>query len=147
MSETAVLSRRAEAIREFYIRIDAGRADFIELFTDDFQFYFPKFGIGRGKAEMQFCAAGLGGSMRSLVHNLDDLVFFETANAVAVEGTTSGETADGRVWSAGSTPGGRFCSVFEFDGDLISRMHIYLDPDYGSADEARFLWGREGRTW
>jgi hypothetical protein len=43
--------------------------------------------------------------------------------------------------------GGHFCNVFEFRGDLISRVHIYLDPDYASEDQPRFLWGLDGRTW
>jgi hypothetical protein len=30
---------------------------------------------------------------------------------------------------------------------LISRIFIYMDPDYGGADAARFLCGREGRQW
>jgi hypothetical protein len=43
--------------------------------------------------------------------------------------------------------GGHFCNVFEFRGDLISRVHIYLDPDYAGEDQPRFLWGLDGRTW
>jgi hypothetical protein len=31
--------------------------------------------------------------------------------------------------------------------DLISRVHIYLDPDHVSEDHPRFLWGLEGRSW
>ena len=41
----------------------------------------------------------------------------------------------------------RLCNVFEFRGDLICRMHIYLDPDYGGEDKDRFLWGEGGRKW
>jgi hypothetical protein len=53
----------------------------------------------------------------------------------------------GKSWAAGETPDGRFCNVFEFKGDLISRVHIYLDPDYVSEDQPRFLWGLDSRTW
>jgi len=44
-----------------------------------------------------------------------------------------------------TTPGGRFCSVFEFRDGKISRMYIYLDPDYAGVDSDRFLWPNEGR--
>jgi ketosteroid isomerase-like protein len=30
----------------------------------------------------------------------------------------------------GKTPGRRFCNVFKFRDGRISRLHIYLDPDY-----------------
>jgi hypothetical protein len=26
-------------------------------------------------------------------------------------------------------------------------VHIYLDPDYVSEDQPRFLWGLDGRAW
>lgn len=146
--EDQVFSRtKTNTIREYYLRLDAGRADIFDLFSEDIQFYFPKYGLGRGKAELQFCSAGLGASLRSLRHNLDSLHFIEGTDGVAVEGLTFGVTASGVEWRGGETPGGRFCSIFEFKGPLISRMHVYLDPDYSGADKERFLWGHEGRRW
>jgi hypothetical protein len=52
----------------------------------------------------------------------------------------------GVEWYGGKTAGGRFCSVFEFRGWLIARMHIYLDLDYASRDRDRFLRGPD-RQW
>ena len=85
-------------------------------------------------------ANGLLGSLKSIEHDRQGLSCVAVGQTVLVEGTTHGETRDGTQWEGGKTPGGRFCSVFEFRGHLISRMYIYLDPDYGSADRARFLW-------
>jgi hypothetical protein len=70
----------------------------------------------------------------------------ECQNLVIVEGTTAGETAQGQTWSGGTTPGGRFASVFELADGFIKRMYVYLDPDYGGVDKARFLWGQD-RRW
>jgi hypothetical protein len=53
----------------------------------------------------------------------------------------------GITWSGGTTPGGRFCNVFEFREDRIARLHVYLNPDYLGEDESRFRWGRAGRYW
>ncbi|QGZ93718.1 hypothetical protein [Terricaulis silvestris] len=65
-----------------------------------------------------------------------------------VEGTTFGKDGEGRTWNGGETPGGRFCSVFEFASNgLVRRMYIYLDPDYTSQDTARFHWRRAREHW
>ena len=53
---------------------------------------------------------------------------------------------EGVEWDGGRTAAGRFCSVFEFRGPLVARMHIHLDPDYTGRDEDRFPWGRD-RRW
>ena len=127
--------------------MDAGREDLYDLLTEDVQFYFPKFGLGRGKVGMQRCAAGVGATLRSLAHDPDSFRFIEGSKGVVLEGFTAGVTASGVHFKGGKTLGGRFCGVYEFRGSLISRIFIYMDPDYGGADEARFLWGREERQW
>jgi ketosteroid isomerase-like protein len=138
---------KKKPILEYFRRIDEG-AFAAELFTEDFQFYFPKFGIGRGPAAFLEMAGGLVGSLQRIAHLADRFQFTEADHMVAVEGMTEGAGADGVDWRGGSTPGGRFCSVFVFDdGGLIERMHIYLDPDYTGADKGRFLWPAEGRVW
>ena len=35
--------------REYFIRADQGRANVLELFHEDAEFYFPKFGFGFGR--------------------------------------------------------------------------------------------------
>ena len=136
-----------ELAKEYFRRVDAGRGDLLDLFTEDVQIYFPKFGVGRGKAAVVELATGLQKLLTEAHHDFADYLFLPHGRALAVEGTTRGRTPSGKAWSAGETPGGRFCNVFEFRGDLISRVHIYLDPDYGGDDEARFAWGAEGRSW
>ncbi len=135
-----------EAVQEYFTRSDAGRPDALELFTDDVQIYFPKFGITRGKSGLLELAEGLFGTLGELGHDLSTFTVHVAENTVVVEGTTRGRDRAGNPWSGGETPGGRFCSVFEFRDGLIGRMHIYLDPDYTGPDRDRFLWGTD-RRW
>lgn len=134
------------AVKQYFIRADAGRPDVLDLFTDDVQIYFPKFGIAKGKAAFGELASGLLGSLKAIAHFISDFGYVVGSNSVVVEGTTYGADRQGVEWCGGKTAGGRFCSVFEFRGPLIARMHIYLDPDYTSRDKNRFLWGLD-RRW
>lgn len=45
--------------------------------------------------------------------------------------------SDGIVWPDDKISTGRFCSVFEFTDHLISRMYVYVDPDFASLDVER----------
>jgi hypothetical protein len=133
--------------REYFVRADAGRADTLDLFTADVEIYFPKFGIRRGREAFAELARGLLSSLQSVTHpDLPNFSFKQCEQTVFVEGVTRGITRSGAKWVGGSTPGGRFCSVFEFRDRRIARMYIYLDPDYDSSDKQRFLWGDEGRV-
>lgn len=140
MGETAANNALIQIAEDYYRRADAGQADVLDLFTEDVDLYFPKFGVRRGKAAFGELATGLLASLKSIAHDQKSLVCIAVGQTVIVEGKTRGETRDGTRWEGGKTPGGRFCSVFEFRDRLISRMYIYLDPDYGSADRDRFLW-------
>jgi hypothetical protein len=136
-----------EVAQEYFARLDAGSPQLLDLFTDDAQIYFPKFGFGRGHAALLEVLSVLGGAIQSVEHLSESFVYTQAGNRLAVEGTTRGVLKSGARWAAGETPGGRFCNVFEFRGDLICRMHVYLDPDYAGEDRDRFFWGIDGRTW
>ena len=135
-------------VAEYYARLDAGRPDLLDLFSDDAQFYFPKFGISHGKASFGELLKGLLSSIEAIAHDKENLIYVVDGSRVAVEGTTQGKMRNGEEWSGGKTPGGRFSSIFEVENGLIRRMHVYLDPDYAGADKARFLWpSSPNRTW
>ena len=137
---------RVTIVKEYIRRID--RNDFpAELFAEGFQFYVPKFGIGHGIGDFMEMAAGFTPAYHGISHVID--LIADCGRAVLLEGRTSGEDAAGIAWRGGETPGGRFCSVFEFDDEgLIARMHIYLDPDYTSQDRERFRWQRgQAQKW
>src|SRR5260370_8205898 len=89
-----------KATREYFVRIDASRPDLFDLFTADFQFYFPKFGVGGGRAEFEILAGGLIGTFCSFAHDLDSFRYIEEKPSVASEGRTHGPTSDGANFCA-----------------------------------------------
>lgn len=133
-------SRRAVVLDYFDLADGRRQGNMLELFAEDAQVYFPKFGVGRGHEALGRIGGGLMQVVRSIKHDPATFTFIEMDDYVVVEGTSEGVTADGTNWRGGETPGGRFCSVFEIKNGKIQRMHVYLDPDYGNADAARYPW-------
>lgn len=133
-------------VREYFRLADAGDPKLLDLFHEDATFYFPKFGVGRARSSILEVLEGFKGVVEWIRHDTSSLVFIPSGDRIAVEGSSAGKMVGG-TWKGGETPGGRFCDVFEFRGERISRFHVYLDPDYLGEDEARFRWGREGRRW
>ncbi|WP_249313986.1 hypothetical protein [Pseudoalteromonas sp. S2755] len=55
----------------------------------------------------------------------------------AVEGQESGVMRDDAHRPDNQISSGRFGNVFEFSDNFITRIHIYVDPDFSSQDNAR----------
>ncbi len=143
----SVSSRMIESTKTYFREVDSGRLP-DELFTADFEFFFPKFGVGRGLDEFHELAAGLRAARYKATHHRDRLKYIAFGQQLIVEGTTFGSDSHGGTWNGGETPGGRFRSVFDFDEHgLIERMYIYLDPDYMSLHKDRFHWRRAQPHW
>jgi len=132
--------------REYFLLADAGDPKLLELFNEDATFYFPKFGVGHGRDSIFQMVQGFRGVLEWIRHDYPGFVFIPNGDRLAVEGESAGTMVNGS-WKGGETPGGRFCNVFEFRGNRIARLHVYLDPDYLGEDEPRFRWGHEGRNW
>jgi len=131
--------------REYFVRADQGRPDVLDLFDENAEIYFPKFGFGDGRQSLFEMVRGFEGVLDHIRHDYDSLVFIPSGDYLVVEGTSQGEMS-GKSWAGGKTPGGRFCNVFKFQNERIISLHIYLDPDYTGDDKARFRWG-ENRRW
>jgi hypothetical protein len=141
------LPKRIDIVKFYFREVDEGRLP-AQYFTPDFDFYFPKFGVGRGLQEFAELAAGIAGTGNRIGHCHESLSFIDAGDHVIVEGATRGTNSDGVAWKGGETPGGRFCSIFDFnDQGLIARMFVYADPDYASSDKARFYWQRAQPSW
>jgi ketosteroid isomerase-like protein len=138
--------RKIAIARDYFLLADAGDPKLLELFHEDATFYFPKFGVGNGRASIGEMVKGFAGVLEWIRHDYDTLVFIPSGDRIAVEGRSQGKMVSG-TWKGGETPGGRFCNVFEFRGERIARLFVYLDPDYLGEDQARFRWVREGRRW
>jgi hypothetical protein len=118
----------------------------LDLFADDAQVFFPKWGLATGKQQVGQLFSDFGAGIRHILHDYATFNWIMTGTDVfAVEGTSAGEHAEG-PWRAGVSHGGRWCDVFEVRDFLIQRCFIYLDPDYGGRDTARYPWlSAEGR--
>ncbi len=133
------------AAKEYFVRSDQGRPDLLDLFHEDAEIYFPKFGLGFGRQSIVEVVKGFLGALEFIKHDYDSLKFIPSGDHLVVEGTSRG-TMSGKSWEGGRTPGGRFCNVFRFREDRIASVHVYLDPDYTGEDEPRFRWGKD-RHW
>src|SRR6201982_271438 len=104
--------------REYFVRVDQGRPDILELFHEDAEIYFPKFGVGVGRQSLLEIWKGFEGSLDFNQHDCDTMIFLAAGDYNVVEGTSHGRLS-GTSWTGGQTPGGRFCNVFRFRNDRI----------------------------
>jgi SnoaL-like domain len=116
----------------------------LDLFAEDAQVYFPKWGVATGKEQIGKMFGDVGATITSILHDYATFNFVMTGTDVfAVEGTSAGEHRDGS-WRAGISHAGRWCDVFEIRDFLIQRCFIYLDPDYAGKDTDRYPWLSDG---
>lgn len=131
--------QRVSVAKEFLLRLDTG-GDTLELFDDDALYYFPKRGLMRGKTEIKKFFEQLSTMIESIEHHAMFYNVVVQGDLVVLEGTSHGTTSDGVEWRAGITHAGNWCDVFEIRDFKIHRLSTYLDPDYASADTARYPW-------
>jgi hypothetical protein len=89
--------RMIEAAKAYFAAVDSGRLP-DELFTPDFEFFFPKYGVGRGVDEFHALAAGLGAAGYKATHYRDRLKYLVSGQQLIVEGTTFGSDGHGGAW-------------------------------------------------
>lgn len=126
-----------ETVNTYFRKVNAKDPTVLNLFTDDVQIFFPKFGLAHGKTALVKFSGIMTNQLESIEHNIAAFNYIVSGNFVVVEGIERGVMRSGVHWPDGVVSQGRFCSVFELDGALIRRMHIYVDPDFTSADQDR----------
>lgn len=116
----------------------------LDLFADDAQVYFPKWGIARGKDEIGKLFGDIGSTLKFIVHHYYEFNWvFSGSDTIVAEGTSHGEHHDGPFRAGVPESGaGRWCDVFEIRDWKICRVFIYLDPDYARSDTERYPWLR-----
>ncbi|GAB2986079.1 nuclear transport factor 2 family protein [Amycolatopsis acidiphila] len=122
--------------------VTSGGGGILDLFAEDAQACFPKWGLANGKAEIGKLFGDVGGTIRAIRHDYATFNWiFSGSDTVVVEGTSYGEHQDG-PWRAGVPDwgAGRWCDVFEIRDWKIQRVFVYLDPDYAGKDTARYPW-------
>ena len=117
-------------------------ASILDLFADDAQVFFSKWGLANGKEAIGQCFTDVGGTLNAIRHDYASFNWIMTGtDTFACEGTSYGEHQDG-PWRAAVPEwgAGRWCDVFEIRDWRIQRCFIYLDPDYAGADTDRYPW-------
>jgi ketosteroid isomerase-like protein len=116
----------------------------LDLFADDAQVFFPKWGLATGKEQIGQLFTDVGGTIKSILHDYATFNWVMTGtDTFACEGTSAGSHRDGE-WRAGVSHAGRWCDVFEVRDFKIQRCFIYLDPDYAGLDTDRYPWLSDG---
>ena len=144
-SQTMTDEQRKSVALEYLKAFDNGGVtstgdSILDLFADDAQVYFGKWGLANGKDQIGQMFTDVGATLKSIRHDYATLNWLMTGtDTFACEGTSFGEHQDGE-WRAGVTHAGRWCDVFEVRDFLIQRCFIYLDPDYAGRDTDRYPW-------
>jgi hypothetical protein len=146
-TETMTDEQRKSVAIEYLKAFDNGGVtstgdSILDLFADDAQVYFPKWGIANGKEQIGQLFGDVGGTLKLIRHDYAGFNWvFSGSDVVVAEGTSYGEHQDG-PWRAGvpDWAAGRWCDVFEIRDFKIQRCFIYLDPDYAGKDTERYPW-------
>ena len=137
-SETAI--ERKSIVLDYFRRLDRGE-DFLPLFAEDARVFYPKWGVATGHDEIGTMFGDVGELVTAMSHDYETFNYVIDGDTVVVEGTSTGETANGTEWRPDGTPGGgRWCDVFEVRDGEIQRLFIYLDPDYAGKDTEQYPW-------
>ena len=88
----------------------------LDLFAEDAQVYFPKWGVAYGEEEIGQMFGDIGSTIKSIKHHFSHFNFiFSGSDLVVCEGTSEGEHRDGpwRAVRRSTAPGaGATCSRF-----------------------------------
>ncbi|GAB3974710.1 hypothetical protein GCM10029978_057000 [Actinoallomurus acanthiterrae] len=133
---------REESAINYFRLVDAADPAVLDLFTDDAQMFFPKFGFATGKDQIGAFAQGLGRGISAIEHDIPGFIVLSSGNYVVIEGAVKGTTTSGVAFPDGVSSFGLFCNVFEFEGERIKRVHIYEDPDFASTHTDGVAWGK-----
>jgi hypothetical protein len=80
-----------KVIQDYFRLADQGRPEVLELFHEDAEIYFPKFGFGLGRQSLFEMTRGFEGSLEFIQHDCDKLTFIPAGDYIVVEGTSHGK--------------------------------------------------------
>jgi len=138
MIHNTLQEQQLKVAKSYYEIINSGNFDndqYYDLFTEDVKLFYPKFGFAEGKAGIKQFGEQVRNLFKSLTFELDKFNFIVTDNTVVVEGVEKGEVYTGLAFPDNKVSYGKFCTVFEFEGNRIKRMYCYVDPDHAAEDE------------
>ncbi|WP_201004663.1 nuclear transport factor 2 family protein [Paenibacillus glycanilyticus] len=144
MNQTELQQRRIDSAVNYFRYVEVGDPRLMALFKDNATIYFPKVGMVHGKDEIGLLAQGFGAlDVASMEHDIKNFNIMPSGDYVVIEGQVKGTTNSGEAFPSNAYSHGRFCNVFEFDGDLISGVNVYQDPDFKGEDAPRVEWAKK----
>lgn len=140
MSDRPNPQEAIELARHFLVTMDA-HGDWFSLMADDVELTFPKWGTVCGKTNLGPFFEALGSYVAAIRHRPETFQFLvgerDGEARVCIEGLSEGRLHNGKDWAAG-----RFSVIYDFRGRLVSRISIYIDPDYVDDTVSHYPWSR-----
>lgn len=75
--------KRINAARDYFRLADQGRPEVLELFHEDAEIYFPKFGFGFGRQSFLEMTDGFAGTLEFIRHDYDALTFIPAGGTMS----------------------------------------------------------------
>lgn len=130
------------ALAKNFLRVQDSHGNVFDLLTDDVVVTYPKWGVARGKQELQRLYTDLSPYLRSTAHHPESFRCLVGDEQVCISGLSSGVLADGRTWEPDGGCRGQFCVWFTFRGDKVSSVTVHIDPDYVDGTRDYYPWHR-----
>lgn len=73
---------RIESINAHFQRVDRQDPSMIDLFTEDAEMWFPKYGDAKGKPDIERFAEVLSAHLRSLTHAIDEFRYYVRGDVI-----------------------------------------------------------------
>src|SRR5258705_13116992 len=89
--------------REYFMRADQGTPDVLELFHEDAEVYFPKFGFGFGGNSFLEIVKGFEQTLQSVQHDYVRLTFIPSPDYLVIKGISQGRMS-GTSWAEEKLP-------------------------------------------
>lgn len=115
---------RKSLASEYLKALDTGK-EFLHLFDEDAEVFFPNWGVARGTKEITKLFSDLGALVDDFRHHHAYINWIIQGDMVVAEGSSEGKLKTGETWSDS-----KWCDVFEIRDGKIHRVYIYLDPEY-----------------
>jgi ketosteroid isomerase-like protein len=109
---------------EYLKALDTGK-EFLHLFDEDAEVFFPNWGVARGASEYIKLFNELSNLVEVFKHHHAYINWIMQGDMVVAEGSSEGKLKSGETWSDS-----KWCDVFEIREGKIKRLYIYLDPEY-----------------
>jgi hypothetical protein len=123
------------AVAKAYFQSFATAGDVEDQLSPEVEFYFPRFGVGKGSQDYARLTRGLSNYWDMVDYDVDNFSYIAAGANIVVEGTVSGKLPQEVAFR-----GHRFCAVLEIKHGLITRLYFYTDPDMAGQNPAPASW-------